>query len=284
MRNLIKAIQGQRPFLVDYQLAQDHIQAKKAAGLSDFIKQMFGESPKPYQVGGTYVIQINGMIGKSLSPLEAIGATDVEVIDDQIDVALAANPQRILFHINSDGGTVDGVEELANRISSLPIDTIAFSSGSANSAAYWIASACNRLVVSPSSSIASVGVYLTVNDQSEAAKAAGIQVKVYKSGQFKGIGIPGTSTTPEQDTYLQAEVEALAETFKASVKAKRKLVQDTDLQGQSMTGRMAAQKGFATGLANSLKELLGQLEGGTALAPKLGSPAIASKVKKAESI
>ena len=269
---------------MDYQIAQDHIQAKKAAGLSDFIKQMFGESPKPYQVGGTYIIPINGMISKSLSPLEAIGATDVEVIDDQIDEALAANPQRILFHINSDGGTVDGVEELANRISTLPVDTIAYSSGSANSAAYWIASACNRVVVSPSSSIASVGVYLTVDDMSEAAKAAGIQVKVYKSGQFKGIGIPGTSTTPEQDNYLQMEVDALAETFKASVKAKRKLVQDSDLQGQSMTGRMAAKKGFATGLANSLKELLGQLESGTAIAPKLGSPAIASKVKKAESI
>jgi ClpP class serine protease len=115
---------------------------------------------------------------------------------------------------------------------------------------------------------------MTLLDQSEQAKASGLQVKVYKSGQFKGIGIPGTSTTPEQDDYLQREVDALAETFKASVRMKRKLVQDEDMQGQSMSGKMAAQKGFATGLANSLKDLLAQLDGGQvkATAPIQGIP------------
>jgi protease-4 len=275
MRNLIKAINGNRPFLVDYQIAKDHLELKAKQGFTDLLSQIFGETPKPYMTqGGTYVIPVMGMIGKGLSPLDAIGSADVEKIDDQIDEALAANPKRILFHINSDGGTVDGVEELADKIRSLPVDTIAFSSGSMNSSAYWIASAANRVVVSPSASTASVGVYMTLLDQSEQAKASGLQVKVYKSGQFKGIGIPGTSTTPEQDDYLQREVDALAETFKASVRMKRKLVQDEDMQGQSMSGKMAAQKGFATGLANSLKDLLAQLDGGQvkATAPIQGIP------------
>jgi protease-4 len=275
MRNLIKAINGNRPFLVDYQIAKDHLELKAKQGFTDLLSQIFGETPKPYMTqGGTYVIPVMGMIGKGLSPLDAIGSADVEKIDDQIDEALAANPKRILFHINSDGGTVDGVEELADKIRSLPVDTIAFSSGSMNSSAYWIASAANRVVVSPSASTASVGVYMTLLDQSEQAKASGLQVKVYKSGQFKGIGIPGTSTTPEQDEYLQREVDALAETFKASVRMKRKLVQDEDMQGQSMSGKMAAQKGFATGLANSLKDLLAQLDGGQvkATAPIQGIP------------
>jgi ClpP class serine protease len=275
MRNLIKAINGNRPFLVDYQIAKDHLELKAKQGFTDLLSQIFGETPKPYMTqGGTYVIPVMGMIGKGLSPLDAIGSADVEKIDDQIDEALAANPKRILFHINSDGGTVDGVEELADKIRSLPVDTIAFSSGSMNSSAYWIGSAANRVVVSPSASTASVGVYMTLLDQSEQAKASGLQVKVYKSGQFKGIGIPGTSTTPEQDEYLQREVDALAETFKASVRMKRKLVQDEDMQGQSMSGKMAAQKGFATGLANSLKDLLAQLDGGQvkATAPIQGIP------------
>jgi ClpP class serine protease len=280
MRNLIKAINGNRPFLVDYQIAKDHLELKAKQGFTDLLSQFFGETPKPYVTkGGTYVIPIVGMIGKGLSPLDAIGSVDVEKIDDQIDEALASNPARIVFHINSDGGAVDGVEELADKIRSLPVDTIAFSSGSMNSAAYWIGSAANRVVVSPSSSIGSVGVYLTLLDQSAQAKASGLEVKVYKSGQFKGIGIPGTSTTPEQDDYLQKEVDALAETFKASVKMKRKMVQDSDLQGQSMPGKVAAQKGFATGLANSLKDLLAQLEGSQmkANAPALGIPTAKKK-------
>jgi protease-4 len=262
MRNLIKAINGHRPFLVDYNIAKEHLELKSKQGFTDLLSQIFGEAPKPYQTpGGTYVIPVMGMIGKGLSPLEAIGSADVEKIDDQIDEALAANPKRILFHINSDGGTVDGVEELAEKIRSLPVETIAYSSGSMNSAALWIGAASNRVVVSPSASVGSVGVYVTVLDQSAQAKAAGLEVKVIKSGALKGMGIPGTSLTSEQEAYLQQEVDALAETFKASVRMKRKLVQETDMQGQSFSGKLAAQKGFATGLANTLKDLLAQVDG-----------------------
>lgn len=262
MRNLIKAINGHRPFLVDYQIAKEHLELKSKQGFTDLLSQIFGETPKPYQTpGGTYVIPVMGMIGKGLSPLEAIGSADVEKIDDQIDEALAANPKRILFHINSDGGTVDGVEELAEKIRSLPVDTIAYSSGSMNSAALWIAAASNRVLVSPSASVGSVGVYVTILDQSAQAKAAGLEVKVIKSGALKGMGIPGTSLTSEQEAYLQQEVDELANTFKASVRMKRKLVQEADMQGQSFSGKLAAQKGFATGLANSLKDLLAQLDG-----------------------
>jgi ClpP class serine protease len=280
MRNLIKAINGSRPFLVDYQIAKDYLDVKAKQGFTDLLSQFFGETPKPYMTqGGSYIIPVVGMIGKGLSPMEAIGSVDVEKIDDQIDEALASNPARIIFNINSDGGSVDGVEELADKIRSLPVETIAFSSGSMNSSAFWIGSACTRVVVSPSSSIGSVGVYLTLLDMSAQAKASGLEVKVYKAGQYKGIGIPGTSTTPEQDDYLQKEVDALAETFKASVKMKRKLVQDSDLQGQSMTGKVAAQKGFATGLASSLKDLLAQVEGTQpkVTAPGLGVPTAKKK-------
>jgi ClpP class serine protease len=262
MRNLIKAINGHRPFLVDYQIAKEHLELKSKQGFTDLLSQIFGETPKPYQTpGGTYVIPVMGMIGSGLSPLEAIGSADVQKIDDQIDEALAANPKRILFHINSDGGTVEGVEELATKIRSLPVDTIAFSSGSMNSAALWIGAAANRVVVSPSASVGSVGVYLTILDQSAQAKAAGLEVKVIKSGALKGIGIPGAPVTSEQEAYLQQEVNELADTFKASVRMKRKLVKDEDMQGQSFSGKMAAQKGFATGLANTLKDLLAQLDG-----------------------
>lgn len=262
MRNLIKAINGHRPFLVDYQIAKEHLELKSKQGFTDLLSQIFGETPKPYQTpGGTYVIPVMGMIGSGLSPLEAIGSADVQKIDDQIDEALAANPKRILFHINSDGGTVEGVEELATKIRSLPVDTIAFSSGSMNSAALWIGAAANRVVVSPSASVGSVGVYLTLVDQSAQAKAAGLEVKVIKSGALKGIGIPGAPVTSEQEAYLQQEVDELANTFKASVRMKRKLVQEADMQGQSFSGKLAAQKGFATGLANTLKDLLAQLDG-----------------------
>lgn len=260
MRNLIKAITGQKVFLVDYQIAQQHLATTEKLGFTDLISKFFGEAPKPYQVGSTFVIPVTGMIGKGLSPYEAIGATDVEVLDDWIDQAIAANPKQIVFNINSDGGTVDGVEELASKIRGLKIPTIAFSAGSMNSSAYWIGSAADRVVVSPSASVGSVGVYAVITDVSEQAKALGISVKVFRSDELKGIGIPGTQVTSAQEAYLQKSVMDTANTFKANVKMKRKMVAEADLTGASISGREAAMKGLATGLVDSFKVLMTQLE------------------------
>ena len=260
MRSLIKAITASRPFLVDYSIAETHIEAVKKHGFTDLLAQFFGPAPKPYQVGATYVIPITGMIGRSLSPIERLGATDVDQVNDWIDEAIAANPARIVFDINSDGGTTEGVEELADKIRELKIETIAYSSGSMNSAAYWIGAASNRLVVSGSASIGSIGVYISYMDQSAAATAAGIKPVVISSGPLKGMGIPGLSLTDEQAAYLQAEVNAIAADFKAAVRKKRALVKDEDMQGQSMQGKVAVSKGLATGSAPTLKALLASLE------------------------
>lgn len=262
MRSLIKAINGQKVFLVDYQIAKQHLATTEKLGFTDLISKFFGEAPKPYQVGSTYVIPVVGMIGKGLSPIEAIGAADVDVLDDWIDQAVAANPKQIVFNINSDGGTVDGVEELASKIRGLKIPTVAFSAGSMNSSAYWIGSAADRVVVSPSASVGSVGVYAVVTDLSAQAKAMGINVKVFRSDELKGIGIPGTEMTTAQEAYLQKSVIETANTFKANVKMKRKMVADADLTGASISGREAAAKGLATGLVDSFKVLMAQLEPG----------------------
>jgi ClpP class serine protease len=276
MRSLIKAISANRPFLVDYSIAEAHIEAVKKHGLTDLLAQFFGPAPKPYAVGPNYVIPIYGMIGKGLSPIDAIGSADVDIISDWIDDAMAAKPARIIFDINSDGGTTEGVEELADKVRGLGIETIAYSSGSMNSAAYWIASASDRVIVSPSSSVGSIGVYLAFMDQSAAAAAAGIKPVVISSGPLKGLGIPGTSLTEDQAAYLQSEVNAIAADFKAAVRNKRSLVKDEDMQGQSMQGKVAAAKGLVTGLAPSLKALIASLGGNTSQA---AAPAQAAKRK-----
>ena len=269
MRTLSKAIAGGRPFLVDYSIAQQHLEITKKFGLTDLIGKLFGEAPKPYKVGNTIIIPVYGMIGKGLSPLEAIGAADVEVIDSWIDDAVAQKPSGIIFDINSDGGTVDGVEELANKIRGLGIPTIAYSSGSMNSAAYWIGSAADRLLASPSASVGSIGCYMCFNDMSAMAEAQGIKVVVIKSGEHKGAGVAGTSLTDAQHAYFQDEVNIVGDAFKSSVRMKRTMVSDADMQGQAMSGKIAAQKGLITGLVDSLKLLIGQVENKTLPAKSL---------------
>ena len=47
MLNLIKAINGHRPFLVDYQIAKEHLELKSKQGFTDLLSHIFGETPKP---------------------------------------------------------------------------------------------------------------------------------------------------------------------------------------------------------------------------------------------
>lgn len=261
MRSLIKAINSQRPFLIDYQVAQQHLQIVGQRGFTDILAGLFGDKPKPYLAGSTAVVNVQGVIGKALSPLESYGATDLDVLEEDIDRAVDAGAKRLLLNINSPGGTIEGVEEIANKVRGLKMPTIAFTSGSMDSAAYWIGAAADRVVVTGSSSVGSVGVYSVLVNSKEAARAQGVEVLVFKSGDKKGIGVPGTDVTPEQAAYLQKSVDDAADIFKASVKMKRKMLADDVLDGRSVTGREAIRLGFATGQADSLKALLTQLEG-----------------------
>ena len=242
------------------------------------LAQLFGEVPKAYIAeDGTGVIPIAGVIGKGLSPLEKMtGAVDVSDISETID-DYAMNPQvtRIAFQVSSPGGTVTGVEELANKVRNIAKPTMSYSDTEMASAAYWIAAAADKVVASPSSTIGSIGVYMVVADYSEAAKAEGIKMIVIKAGQHKAIGVPGAEVTADQQTHLQEGVDEIHGDFKAAVLKTRKLVKAEDMEGQVFSGKQAAQRNLVTGLADSFNEAV-EMWAENSIAP---APAVPAKKK-----
>jgi hypothetical protein len=257
MRFLLNGLNGREALLIDPAKANDHRILAEKFGFTDMLAQLFGEVPKAYIAeDGTGVIPIAGVIGKGLSPIEKMtGAVDVNAIADAID-EFSANPQvtRIAFQVSSPGGTVTGVEELANKVRNISKPTMAYTDSEMASAAYWIASAADKVVASPSSTVGSIGVYMTIADMTEMAKAQGIKMVVIKSGKFKGAGIPGTSLSEEQVANLQQGVDEIHADFKASVLQTRKLVKAEDMEGQVFSGKQAAQRNLVTGLADSFSE------------------------------
>jgi signal peptide peptidase SppA len=257
MRFLLNGLNGREALLIDPAKANDHRILAEKFGFTDMLAQLFGEVPKAYIAeDGTGVIPIAGVIGKGLSPIEKMtGAVDVNAIADAID-EFSANPQvtRIAFQVSSPGGTVTGVEELANKVRNIGKPTMAYTDSEMASAAYWIASAADKVVASPSSTVGSIGVYMTIADMTEMAKAQGIKMVVIKSGKFKGAGIPGTSLSEEQVANLQQGVDEIHADFKASVLQTRKLVKAEDMEGQVFSGKQAAQRNLVTGLADSFSE------------------------------
>jgi hypothetical protein len=125
MRFLTNSLKGREPMLIDPAKAADHAALADKFGFTDVLAQLFGAAPEPYILeNGTGVIPVAGVIGKGLSPLEKMmGSADVDAVMAAID-QMTANPsvQRIAFHVSSPGGTVTGVEELANKIRGLKVD------------------------------------------------------------------------------------------------------------------------------------------------------------------
>jgi signal peptide peptidase SppA len=258
MRFLTNGLSGREPLLIDPTKAKDHAVLAEKFGFTDMLAQLFGVAPKPYVVDGIGIIPVVGVIGKGLSPLEKMmGAVDINDLSDQVD-AMAADPavEKIAFQVSSPGGTVTGVEELANKIRNLGKPTMAYTDSEMASAAYWISSASDKVTASPSSSVGSVGVYMAIPDYSEAAKMAGIKMVVLKSGKFKGAGIEGTSLNEDQIQNLQASVETIHAEFKEAVNMKRKMVKAEAMEGQTFSGKQAAAQGLVTGLADSFNDAL----------------------------
>jgi signal peptide peptidase SppA len=216
-------------------------EAHKAGGIAELFGIKEDEDPISTMIEDVAVIAVDGVIGKRVSALEkSSGTVDVDDVAAALREAYDNRAVRgIVLDINSPGGTVTGVPELASLVASAPKRVVAYTDTMAASAAYWIGSQADAFVAAPSSTVGSVGVYLALLDQSRAYELAGYRKEVIKSGKIKGIGVPGTALTDEQRAHLQQATDALHAQFKAAVRAGRKGVRDEDMEGQDFYGAVA---------------------------------------------
>jgi signal peptide peptidase SppA len=260
-RFLRNALAGREPLLMEPTRAVEHSKQTEKVGFTDAIEMLFGKAPEAYVDGGVGVIPLQGIIGKGLTRFDRMtGGQDLDVFAEQL-AAFEADPavHTILVKVSSPGGTVTGVEEAGAMLAQSSKPTVAFTDSEMASAAMWIGSQAQRVLVTPSSSVGSIGVYSVYYDFREALEREGITAKVFAAGKYKGMGIYGTSLTPDQEQFLQASVLETWSDFKAAVKSRRSLVADSDMEAQVFSGRVAAQKGLATGLVNSFSELMASL-------------------------
>lgn len=248
-------------------ISEVEFKQKRADGeqeLEDIIEQALSNMSMPYITNnGTAVFPIEGVIGKNLSIMEKmIGCTDLNDLSACLK-EWEANPnvQRIALKINSGGGTTTGLEEAAKQIFNLKKPTASFTDEDMGSAAYWLGSQCDRVIATPSATVGSIGIYVSFVDESAKFKDEGKKVIVIKSGDYKGAGIEGVPLTQMQGDWIQSEVLELHDIFKSTVTRSRSLVKEDDMQGQTFSGKRAAERGLVTGLADSWLDFLKAFEG-----------------------
>ena len=206
---------------------------------------------------GIATIPIGGPIGQGLGEFEkGAGAVDVDDVRAELDEAEEDDEVKtIILNFDSPGGMVQGTPELGQRILEVEKPVYAWSRGQMCSAAYWLGCCTNGVFCTPTASIGSIGVCMSFMDLSRMADMAGIKVKIFGSGTYKGMGTPGTSLTAQQEVFLQNRMMQLAETFYNHVREQRGAIADGDMQGQCFQGQEAVDKGFVDGLMNNKGEL-----------------------------
>lgn len=131
----------------------------------------------------------------------------------------ASDVRGILLLIDSPGGSVFGLEDLAQDVVAVqatkPVHAYIEDLGA--SAAYYIASQAGRLTAGRSALIGAIGSYAVLTDYSQAFAAEGIKVHVVRSGRFKGVGEEGTPIDDEELADVQRIVDAYAGFFKQAV-------------------------------------------------------------------
>jgi len=215
--------------------------------------------------GGVAIIPVLGVIGHKLGPVaKMLGAVDA--LDIMAAIELAAEDDEvdtIILDIDSPGGTVAGVPELAETVEAVQSSgtkkIYAYTDSQMASAAYWLAAGANGIFAAPSADVGSIGVYLPVVDTSKALAEEGVTVEVFKSGKYKAAGFPGVALDVEVRKHLQTEVMETYNDFAGFVKKFRPDLSYDNLQGQTFTGRRAARIGMIDGEAKNLDSLLQKL-------------------------
>lgn len=275
MRNLSKDYKSQRPLLINPSQAEAYLEraagvelplGAKLSDMGEMLEAIFGPKAKLEKYPPFAVVPVHGVIGRNLSDLEAMcGCCDIQAVEEMLEEC-ERDPaiKTIILDFDSPGGTSVGVPELANRVKACSKEVISFTGSECCSAAYWIASQASQFYATPSSSVGSVGVYIAYPDLSKAYEMEGVRMDVIRAGTYKGAGIPGTSLDANQRKMLQDEVVSIWDDFKAAVKSVRSFVEDSSMEGQTFSGKKAAEAGLVTSLVNGFDELMTSLNAAVA--------------------
>ncbi|BFD47043.1 MAG: hypothetical protein DMENIID0003_01170 [Wolbachia endosymbiont of Sergentomyia squamirostris] len=165
----------------------------------------------------TAIIPIHGILTKKPEAFDDfLGMTSYEKIQEEIEEALEDEKvEIILLDIDSPGGEVNGIFDLADLIYNAKSKKriIAMANDDAYSAAYAIASSAEKVFVSRTSGVGSIGVIASHIDQSGFDEKQGVKYTTVFAGSKKNDLNPHEPITSESLGSLKKEVDRLYEMF-----------------------------------------------------------------------
>lgn len=210
--------------------------------------------------GGVAVVPLKGVLMPQMGGLFALlfGGGGLQAFQTQFsDAALDPDVQAIVMDIDSPGGMVDQIPETANQIRAARAEkpVIAVANTQAASAAYWLASQADEIVVTDSGDIGSIGVYELHRDLSAAHEMDGIKPTLVSAGRYKVEGNPYEPLGDEARAAMQSDVDDYYRMFTAAVARGRGASAEDVRNGYGEGRSLHARQAVAAGLADRVGTL-----------------------------
>lgn len=187
--------------------------------LRDTRKQMAAASTG----SGIAVLPLYGVVtqrGNMVDDISGPGSSSTQQFTSVLRQMLADDTVgQILIDIDSPGGSVYGVSELASEIikarAQKPV--IAVANSLAASAAYWIGCSASEFYVTPGGEVGSIGVWQAHFDYSKALEEDGVKPTLISAGKFKVEGNPYVPLDEQAQAFMQSRVDDYYNSFVEAV-------------------------------------------------------------------
>lgn len=160
--------------------------------------------------------------------------------------------EHILLRVDSPGGSVSGLDQLGDAVARTAKPVTAVVDGMAASAAYYVASQADRILLGRTDMVGSIGTRLMLYDFSKMFEQEGVEAVPIDTGPFKSAGAMGTKITEEQRADFQRIVDFYYNDFVGAVARGRNLSEKAVLKvadGRLFTPGEAQSLGLVDGIA-----------------------------------
>lgn len=226
--------------------------------------------PAERRVSSVAVLPLFGTIFPRANLMtEVSGATSAERFGAQFS-ELVDDPEigAIVLDVNSPGGQVYGIDELTKTIfearGKKPI--IAVANHLMASAAYYVGTAADEVVVTPSGEVGSIGVFAMHEDDSAALEKDGIKLTLISAGKYKTEANPYEPLSEEARAAIQQSVDEYYDAFVQAVARNRGVkpsaVRNGFGEGRVVGARQAVELGMADRIGTLEETISGLLGSG----------------------
>lgn len=228
------------------------------------------EYREPFTMHGRVaVVPVCGVIARHAKMVNGWSQPEGIAVEDLTSNlhAAARRSQRLLLDVDSPGGTLAGMAELAACIDGLRaggVRVVALARDQMCSGAYWMSCRCDDIYAVATAEVGSIGVYQCITDYSRQLDESGITVHLLASGPHKGAGADGVKPTDDHLGGLLEGVKDAADLFTRTVAQGRGLDQEEAAAvstGMAWMAEQAMALKLIDGIVDGRDELIERMNG-----------------------